>query len=598
MKNVARALRGLAGAAGFSLLSVVQAQWLTQPILIKPGWTAIYLHVDASYESLDQMVGADPGNPIVELWRWQAPASTVQFVTSPQTPLTTSSDWAHWARNGSAAGLTLSALTANTAYLVHSTATTNYVWNVKGRPVAPNYTWTTTGLNFLGFPTPATNPPPFDTFLSPAPAFSAAAEIFQYSGGDLGPYNPVQVIAPHAVRVNRGQAFWIRSGEVFNNYFGPFQISLSSSGGIDFGDAGSQYSFHLRNTSATNVTVTLHLLPSETPPAGQPAIAGTPMLLVRGALNATNLTYGYTILSATGSQSWTLPPAGQSGSDITVVLGVNRAAMTGVQDVFYAGILRFTDAYGFEQVDVPVSAQSTSTSGLWVGKALITQVANYLKSYQRDASGQPVINPDGSYDVTNVNTSLGPVSQPFPLRLILHNNGTNVVLLQRVYYGLDINSNLVVATSESVLDPAHLDSARRISSITLPWSVANLPWAFSGGSLAPGNNLTVTVDLPYDDQASNPFLHTYHPDHDNLDASFQNELPRGAESYDINRTITLAIAPVNNDFDSLTGAGQSFSGTYLESITLLGSGNASRTFNVNGTFSINRISTIAQLTQP
>ena len=71
------------------------------------------------------------------------------------------------------------------------------------------------------------------------------------------------------------------------------------------------------------------LTPSETPPPGQTAIAGVPPLLVRGALITSNLTYTYTNLGSGGSISWTLPPQGQNGSDMVVVLGLNRYVMSG-----------------------------------------------------------------------------------------------------------------------------------------------------------------------------------------------------------------------------------------------------------------------------
>ncbi len=573
------------------------AQWQTQSILIQPGWSAVYLHVDASYQTLDQLVGSDPNNPISELWLWQPPAGTLQFVTSPQSPIS-GSQWVVWGRLGSGVSGSLGTLVPDAAYLVYSGAATNYTWKVLGKPVAPDYSWTTSGLNFIGFPTPSASPPAFDTFLSLAPDLASVAQIYQYQGGALSSSNPSQLFAYHTTPVTRGEAFWISSGTVFNKYFGPFQVVFSDRSGANFGDTSGQYSFRLVNVTPTNVTVTLDLLGSEAPPTNQPAIVDVPPLLVRGGINLSNLTYSYMMLSKSSPQSWTLAPQGQDGSDIEVVLGLNRYIMTnsGPGDL-YAGILEFTDSFGFSQVDVPVSATEASTAGLWVGDASVTQVASYLKSYQRDVNGNPVVSTNGSYVISGVETNLGPVSQPFPLRLILHNDGTTTYLLQRVYYGLDPGSNLVVSTSQSALDPAHLDTARRISAVDLPWSSNNTPWACTG-TLEPNGTLATTVLLPYDDQASNPFLHTYHPDHDNLDASFQYELPRGAESYDITRQITLSITPPGDDFNNLTRAAQSLSGIYQEAITVSGAGSASRTFNVSGIFAINRISTIDTLTQP
>jgi hypothetical protein len=581
------------------LPAISQAQWQTQSILVKPGWTAVYLHVDASYQTLDQLVGSDPNNPIAEVWLWQAPSSTLQFVSSPQTPTSGNNQWANWERLGLgfSGGGSLIALQPNAAYLIHSLAATNYTWLLQGKPVTPTYAWTTTGLNLLGFPSPPANPPAFDAFLALAPAFANAATIFQYPGGNLGPTNPVQLFALHTTPVTRGQAFWMRAGTLFNNYFGPFQVVLSGSPGVNFSNNVSQYSFHLVNETATSVTVSATLLPSEPPPTGQAPIAGVPPLLVRGALITTNLTYSFSTLNVGGSQTWTLTPQGQAGSDITVVLGLNRYAMTNNNPGdLLAGILQFTDSFGFSQVDVPVAAQAASLAGLWVGNASISQVANYLKSYQTDANGNPVISSNGNYIITSINTNLGPVVTPYPLRLIVHYDGTHAVLLQRVYVGLNTRSNLVLSTTQATLDPTQLGTARRISSTGLPWSAANAPWPFAG-QLAEGGVLTTTATVAYDDQATNPFLHTYHPDHDNLDATFSNELPQGSESYGITRQITLNVTPPGTDFISLTTANQTLSGVYSETITLGGLGGATRTFNITGGFALTCISTIPALYQ-
>ena len=134
----------------------------------------------------------------------------------------------------------------------------------------------------------------------------------------------------------------------------------------------------------------------------------------------------------------------------------------------------------------------------------------------------------------------------------------------------------------------------------LPWSSTNLTWAFNG-RFRQTTNLTTTVTLNYNDQASNPFLHTYHPDHDNLDPTFSTPLLCGSESYSVQRDIRLTVAPPANDFTSLTTGGQTIIGNYGETITILGLArgggtNDTQNFEVRGVFSLNRISEVPTLT--
>ena len=577
-----------------------RAQWQTQSVLVKPGWTAVFLHVDASYTNLDYLVGGDSSIPIDQIWMWQPTAVAAQFVTTPLQPITGSSQWSIWGRIGSGLGTpnTLATLAPNAAFLIHSVAPTNYTWRVKGKPVTPTYLWNITGINLIGFPTVTNNPPMLDDFLSLIPPFQSAADFYQYIGGPLSSFNPSYVYAPHAVPVTRGEAFWINSSNYFNTYFGPFQVDAVNST-TDFGDSKSRTSFHLRNRSASAVTVQLRLAPSEPPPDSThfQAISNVPPLAVRGSLNTTNLSYTALNLTTTNTLSWTLPPQGQSGSDIVIMLGVNRIQFGGVAGSLYAGILKFTDSYGFTEVDVPVSASPANYAGLWVGSASVSQVSNYLKTYQRDENNTPMTDSNGEYIVTGVNTNLGATAKAFPLRLILHNDGTNVLLLQRAFYGQDAGAHSIITTSESLLDPTKLGAARRITAAHLPWTPDNKTWKFTG-ALVPGGTLSTLATIQYDDQAANPFLHTYHPDHDNLNATFQNQLPIGSESYQIDRQITLSLLAPGNDYNAVTQYGQVFSGSYLETVTLTGIGATTRTFNVAGAFAINKISPVAVLSRP
>lgn len=579
----------------------VHAQWQTQSVILKPGWNAVYLHVDASHVSLDDLILVPDGAPISEVWLWRPAASTAQFTTSPQQSSLPNSQWVVW--DSSTVVDSLTRLSGNGAYLVHNTGSVDYTWRIVGKPVAPRYEWTTSGLNFIGFPTPASSAPRWDAFLTPVPELQRSAEIYRYPGGDLGQNNPVRVWSPlfRTVNVRRGEAFWIRAGETYNRYFGPVSVDLQSSSGIHFSDTRGTYSVRLKNTTATAQTVTMDLLNSEVAPAGQTAITGTPPMLVRGALNTTNLTYHHSVL--TNQQSFRLTAQGQPGSELEIVLGLNRSAMTAIPGSLYAGILRLADTGGLSQIDLPISAIVANTAGLWVGQATITHVGQYLTTYERGPDGQPLLaaitEAGAPYLATATNTSYGSVARPYPLRLILHNNqATNQVsLLQRVYFGLRAGVT-TVATSENLLDPATLATARRVSAPHLPFALENTPWIQNSGELRLGTNVVFSVSLDHNDHASNPFLHTFHPDHDNLDPTFQRVNAQGEESYTVNRTITLRITAPAYDFSSLTTGTTTMGGDYSEVISFGGRAGQTREFTVYGAFSINRISPIERLTQP
>ncbi len=583
------------------LLTTARAQWLTQTNSLKAGWNAVFLHVDASHDTIDSLVGAAPGNPIEEIWRWNPPG-TVQFIEDPQLPSDAASEWSRWVAGGGNLGL--SRLVGDSAYLVRvATNGAPYNWTVTGRPVPPRRAWTVTGLNFIGFPTVPNTPPKFDAFLAQAPELqSADPEIYHYPGGDLGPGNPVRLASffYRNTPVKRGQAFWVRSGEVFNRYFGPFEVLVSGPAGAEFGDRLSAYSLRLRNLTAGPLTVSLRLAPSDTAPAGHPPVVAVPPLLVRGSLSLSNLTYGFTNLPVGSPRSWTLAGRDQEGSEVEVVLGLARSLMGGSVGDLLGGILQFTDSLGHTRVDVPVSATVSSSAGLWVGGAAITQVAQYLKSYARVVNDDLVIS-NNQYVVSGILTNLAAVPAVFPLRLIVHSPTNGAArLLQRVYYGLDASTNPVVANGEAALHPALLDQARRISAAHLPWEEANPGWSFNG-LLAPGAGLlTASVTNQYNDRASNPFLHAYHPDHDNLDARFNHELAQGVESYTVIRDISLRVTAPADDFGSRTAGGLTLAGDYLETIRMLGLDrgggvNDARQFEVRGVFTLNRISDLPTL---
>ncbi len=586
-------------AAAAMVGGVARAQWLTQELGLKAGWNAVFLHVDASHASLDELVGSDPDGNIQEIWLWKPELSAQQFVDSPQAPLTTDSRWQSWTRTQGVAS-TLRTLAPNLAYLVRvKDSVADYTWSVKGKPVAPSYQWTTSGLNFLGFPTDVATPPTFDTFLGQAPAeFRRSAEFFRYPGGPLGPGNPAQVFALRTTRVRRGEAFWIKSGDYFNRYFSPFEVSVSGSGQVRFGELQRTAGIRINNLTASPLTLRLGFQASEAPPPGQPTIVGEIPLLIRGTRNIETGSYSYTRLDAATPATWTLAPAGTDGSGIEVVLGVDRSISGRTPGDLLAGVLQFSDGASQARVDVGVSSIVGNTTGLWVGAAAVTQVGQYLKQYALDEHGQTAIDADGRFVSTSTNNAMTGVATAYPLRLIVHNptNGP-ASLFQRVFTGVDTQTNVVVANSEAVLDRSQLDQARRISAPHLPFTAANTGWRFNG-SLSAGATVSVSVTNQFNDGQSNPFVHTYHPDHDNLNARFTQTVPQGSESYTLVRDITLQVTPPSDDFGGRTSVGETLGGVYTETLRVLGlargGGNAdTRNFEVRGEFILNRITSVA-----
>jgi hypothetical protein len=92
-------------------------------------------------------------------------------------------------------------------------------------------------------------------------------------------------------------------------------------------------------------------------------------------------------------------------------------------------------------------------------------------------------------------------------------------------------------------------------------------------------------------------VHQYHPDHDNLNASFTQVLPKGRESYGVTRTIWLSPQVAPTDYLGQTAGSLERKGIYDETITVEGAGGSTRTFKVVGTFTLNRISSLSKLTR-
>ena len=97
--------------------------------------------------------------------------------------------------------------------------------------------------------------------------------------------------------------------------------------------------------------------------------------------------------------------------------------------------------------------------------------------------------------------------------------------------------------------------------------------------------------LGYDDPR-NPFKHTFHPDHDNLDERFEAMVPEGVESFAVTRLIELEFTAADPDRLAIAGWGDNqLGGRYRETVT----GLHTRTIRAAGTFRLSQVSRIGVL---
>ncbi len=591
----------------------VKAQWHTESILLDEGWNGVYLPVDLSYQTIDELIAADPANPVQEIWQWTAPGSA-QFYGFPGDNAFNTSGWTQWKRDDDTSNL--GRLTGGSVFLVRSEGV--YTWMVKGKPVVRKPDWNLKGLNLLGFPVPSSDPPDFSTFIVGSEILRAASTtIYRYQGDSLSSNNPVAIPASlyRYIPMERGEAYWVDSGGSYTTYNGPLEIDIPGQE-LRLSEQVNITSLRIKNRTLNPLQFELRLMPSESAPEGETAISGQVPVLLRGALITNSAEYGFQEVVPGQGYSWELAGRNQEGSEVEIVLGIDRGSMQQSPGSLLAGLLKVTDSLGQTEQYIGLSTRVGESGGLWVGQAVVTQVGQYLKTYQHGAAapilvtnGNSVvtndlmINETGQYIVSNLDTSITDVPRAFPLRLIVHAaDDGSATLLQRVYIGSDASSNRVVTVSEQLLDSSQLSDAVRISSVHLPWTEANDGWGFTG-SFNETNVLTATVALDFDDQRSNPFLHTYHPDHDNLNEDFDRELTSGRESYSVERTLRLQPEPPGTNFSDRVAAYDQKYGTYEETIRMTGLDRPggttdTRVFEVKGIYRLDRINGINELTRP
>ena len=575
------------------------ADTVTQSLVLRPGWNSIFLEVEPTNSAVASVFS---GINVESVWTHHPKLGSTEWTADPSEPVWNKSKWlVHLpATNAAAFNNTLFQVLGSRGYLVKAGGAVNQTLSVTGRPVHRRVGWVPNAFNFRGFSVDTNVPVSFGTWFAGSAAHYDGITLQKtYRMDTAGQWQAVSA----GTFIESGVAYWVYcNGE--SSYGGPLDMILDGGAtALDFGTEAAMLpvQFINRTGSARNAILT-DLSPMF--PVAEPS------------LNATNGVV-YADLGAVRTNALTA----NGSTELRLVVRRDRLSTTTSN-----GLFRITDGRGVRYW-LPASAERNSTNGgntaqseaishagLWVGTISVTHVAH---AHGGTITNVPYTNLAGvvSYRPERVGSSTAPLptASPFQLRVLLHVDGTGTTRLLREVTqmfkaptttndaaGLAQVSEAAryVLLTEASLFPSfqgarlHDNSlvGRRLSSagFDFPVVTGSNHLAMTGW-FAKGEELAGTITLG-PDFATHPFRHKYHPDHDNLDASFtsfKQEAPTITRSFVFEFDVVADAAKVPNfGYDRLTGL-------YTETLSGLHRTN----LYTRGTVDLRRVSTIASLNE-
>ena len=561
----------LAALVCLCALAAARAQNITQSITLQPGWNSVYVEVQPTNDAANAVFA---GLPIASAWTRAERQSSVDYIQNASEAVFNQAGWLRWFNPSRPEAFlnNLFSVQANHAYLIKTTNAAPVVWTLVGRPSLRQPQWVPDSYNLRGLPVDSASPPTFLNFFRYSPAHFNSTNNQLEKIYHLTPSGQwTQVASTDSTKA--GDAYWIYTRGA-SDYNGPLNAVLNVGDGLDYGDNLAELKVNLQNLSASPKTVTVQDM-------------------------GTNKRLSYYAFDPAQGGQWP-----ELNSPITMIVGArtNLTLRLAVrrQDVTtpnYASMLKISDDTG-TAFDVPVSATKempttggSAFAGLWVGAVTL------------DAVSEP--------HSADPNTPT-PVKSQLSMRLIIHVDTTGQArLLKEVIqmwrngtYTNDANGNQVVdkpgqfvlLTDDSLIpmfDGAAVRDGvpvgRRISTVGYDFPSGNTNnFVNLSGTFAIGQSLTCTLTMPYD-APTNPFMHKYHPDHDNLNARFDGP---AVESYTTTRQIELDFAASPPSGPPTTEFGYNeMGGNYRETIT----GIHKNPIYVSGTFRLTRLSLVAEL---
>lgn len=382
---------GAVAAVGLTLCvaDVAHGQWVDRSYSLHAGWNAVYLEVDPSPETADELFSA---YPISEVWAL-TPAALKQGPPECQDPNDPTcvpvvrGAWDVWLPIGDPhrVAANLSIVRGGRVYLIRADAATTL--SLTGRPNAGRSDWRE-GYNLVGFHVEddANAAPTFAAYLAGSPSL-ASAEVRQVTTD-----GSTQVVSnPANSKIVSGTGYWVRSGGA-TRYDGPIDVDNGSLRGIDFDIALTEHPLRLENHLGSAASVSIEYRSSDTvpsTPATLPVNAGdVPLKWLDYVSGPAEAAFQWQPLPAS---SVALAPAEQDGSRGSIDFSIDRTGLgqavldANGEGAEYQGVLVVRDGAGYRRF-VPVAGQSPggiaqtvaggvpARPGLYLGQVTVNQV--------------------------------------------------------------------------------------------------------------------------------------------------------------------------------------------------------------------------------
>jgi len=564
--------------AGISLFPVCGAlgQQLTQTITLKPGWNAVWLEVDPTNRNPTVVFA---GLPLLSVWTWSERVTATDFIQNPATAGWNKSKWLGWfpPESPEAALGNLFSIIPSRAYLLHVGGASPVSWAVTGSVIPQPTTWSPNQYNLRGLPVDPASPPTFREFFRHSLAHwdtgnDATTPIYRLNTNGVW-----SAVTPENT-LRRNEAYWIFTSGA-SDYGAPEGLTASTGDRVYFSPLVIRASLTLANRTAEPRTLTFKsLMPTSPATLGikveNPFVADPNQSRTFLHLHSETLQPGQQ-RRLTIYLDRTQSPSGSNGTLFTV------SDQEGT--LHYLSIA--SDGGG--QPDA-TEDKSFALGGLWLGAVTLNAV--------------------GEAHATN-SLAPTPVQSPFSMRLLVFvdTNGAASLLREATLVTLPntytnavgtnttggLVTNLITIPGLPVLlsDPALVSqyqsryqytaaAVRRFTAAQFDNSnPTGVPLV---GSFVTNGSVTCTLNLPFD-HPTNPYYHRYHPDHDNLDATYKMTVP---EAYSLTRKVELNFTPIGSGVPSYGVDG--LDGIYQETV----SGLHKVPLLTSGTFTLQRISIV------